>query len=284
MISTNVYIAIIAMGGLGFFFAAFLAVADKKLRVVEDPMVEKLDDALPGTNCGACGYPGCNQVALKLADGSVPIDACPAGGQEVVDLIAQILGVESVKAEKVIAVVLCRGGEAEALKDASYRGERSCVAANITGGEKACIYGCHGYADCVVSCSFGAMDMNDNGLPVVFVDKCVGCGACVTACPKNLIELHPPEDKLFVYCKNRDKGPVAKKACKTACIGCTLCVKLAGAEGAIAMKNNLAIIDYEVCPQTDSSTVKCPTKCILFDEEKLFTKEAFYAAKIKDSA
>jgi Na+-translocating ferredoxin:NAD+ oxidoreductase RNF subunit RnfB len=189
------------------------------------------------------------------------------------------MGVESVEAERIIAVLLCRGGDKEAKKNAVYRGERTCAAANTTGGEKECLYGCHGFADCVRSCEYGAMDMDDNGMPVIFYDKCVGCGACATACPRDLIEMHPEEHKLFVYCKNKDKGAVAKKACTAACIGCTLCVKDAGIDGAIVMKDNLADIDYEICPQDDKSIGKCPTKCIAFDEEVRMTSDHFYSKK-----
>jgi Na+-translocating ferredoxin:NAD+ oxidoreductase RNF subunit RnfB len=214
----------------------------------------------------------------------MPVNACTAGGQEVTDLIAEVMGVESVKAERIIAVLLCRGGDKEAKKNAVYRGERTCAAANTTGGEKACLYGCHGFGDCVVSCDYGAMDMDDNGMPVIFYDKCVGCGACAKACPRDLIEMHPEEHKLFVYCKNKEKGAVAKKACTAACIACTLCVKDCQVEGAMAMKDNLAVIDYESCPQDDATIKKCPTKCILFGEEESMTRESFYSKRVKDAS
>jgi len=256
IIEPTIPIAIAAMGGLGFLFAAFLAIADKKLRVVEDPLVVKLMEALPSTNCGACGVAGCSQLAEMIAAGTLPINACTAGGQEVTDLIAQCMGVESVKADRIIAVLLCRGGDKEAKKNAVYRGERSCAAANTTGGEKACQTGCHGFGD----------------------------GACAEACPRDLIEMHPEDHKLFVYCKNKEKGAVAKKACTVACIACTLCVKDCEVEGGIVMKDNLADIDYEICPQDDASIKKCPTKCIIYGEEESMTKENFYSGRIKDAS
>jgi electron transport complex protein RnfB len=285
VVESSITVAIAAMGGLGFLFAAFLVLADKKLRVVENPLIVKLMDALPNTNCGACGVAGCGQLAELIASGKMEINACTAGGQEVTDLVALCMGVKSVKAERIIAVLLCRGGDEEAKKNAVYRGERTCAAANTSGGEKVCLYGCHGFADCVRSCEYDAMGMDDNGMPVIFYDKCVGCGACEKACPRDLIEMHPEDHKLFVYCKNKDKGAVAKKSCTAACIGCTLCVKDVGVEGAIVMKDNLADIDYEICPQdSDASTVKCPTKCIAFDEEVRMTSEHFYSNKKIDKA
>lgn len=284
IVESSIAVAIVAMGGLGLGFAVCLVLADKKFRVVEDPLIARLMEALPNTNCGACGAAGCHQLAERIAAGAVPINACIAGGQEVTDLVAECMGVDSVKAERIIAVVLCRGGDAEAKRNAVYRGERTCAAANTTGGEKECLYGCHGFADCVRSCDFGAMDMNDNGLPVVFYDKCVGCGACAKACPRDLIELHPEERKLFVYCKSLDKGAVAKKACSAACISCTLCVKDCEIEGGIAMQENLATIDYETCPQDDVPTKRCPTNCILFGEEELMTRESFYSKRVKEAS
>jgi len=272
------------MGGLGVAFALLLVYGSKKFHVEEDPLVEALNAVLPGTNCGACGYAGCAALAELLAKGDAPINACPAGGQEVADLIAKALGKESLKAKRILAVVLCRGGNAEAVKNAVYRGDMSCSAANITGGEKLCSYSCLGYADCVRACAYDAIDMSSNGLPVVFYDKCIGCGACAKACPRNIIEMHDELHKLFVYCKNKDKGPQAKKACKVSCIACTLCVKDAGAEGAIAMKDNLAVINYDSCPQNDASTKRCPTKCILYGEEELSTKSAFYSKQENKSA
>ncbi len=279
-----VFISVIAMGGLGIFFALFLVIADKRLRVEEDPLVGRLLEVLPQTNCGACGYAGCLQLAEKLALHEVAVNACTAGGQEVTDMVAEILGVESVEAQALKAVVLCRGGDREAVRTVRYRGDRTCLAAELSGGEKACGYGCHGYGDCVRACRFDAMAMNDNGLPVVFYDKCVGCGACARACPRDIIEMHPVDRKLFVYCKNKDKGAKARKVCKVACVACTLCVKDCKVEGGITMKDNLATINYELCPQTDEPTKRCPTKCILFGEEEKMTREDFYASRIKQAS
>lgn len=271
-------IAVIAMGGLGIFFAGFLALANKKLKVYEDPIVMKVLDEMPQTNCGACGHPGCPALAELIVKGEAPVNACTAGGQELADTLAKLLGVQSLKSNRQLAVVLCRGGEAETQKSAIYRGDKSCAAADLTGGEKSCAYSCLGYADCVVSCEFSAIGMDKNGLPVVFYDKCVGCGACVKACPRDIIEMHPENEKLFVYCRNKDKGPIAKKACKVACIACTLCVKDATTEGSISMKDDLAVIDYATCIQDAAPTKRCPTKCILFGEEEHNTSESYYGA------
>lgn len=276
-------ISVVAMGGLGIAFSLFLAIADRKLAVKEDPRVEAALRILPGINCGACGLPSCHAFAERVIEGKVSVSGCLAGGEEVATGLAKLLGVQVEKRERLIAVVLCKGGYAESAYTATYYGEKTCEAAHITGGGKACIYGCLGYGDCVRACKFDAMAMNDNGLPVVFYDACVGCGKCAEACPRNIIEMHPESHKLFVYCKNRDKGAVARKVCKVACVACALCVKDCEVEGGIEIIDNLAVVNHEKCKSSDAATKRCPTKCIFNDIEKLNTKEAFYASMKKEA-
>lgn len=273
-----VIISMASMGGIGVVLSLFLAYANKKLKVEEDPRIEALMNILPNTNCGGCGRAGCRVFAEALIQGTASVTDCVAGGQAVADNLASYLGVKSAERKRIVAVVLCRGGEKETVKNAVYNGERSCVAANLTGGEKACIYSCLGYGDCVAACQFDAMAMNDNGLPVVFNDACVGCGACARVCPRNIIEMHPIEHKIFNYCRNKDKGAVARKICDVACIACGLCVKDCAVEGGIEVIDNLAVINYDKCPQDDKPTKRCPTKCILLGEEEKMTKEAYYTS------
>jgi len=275
---TALIVSAVSMGGIGFIIAAVLVFADKKLKVEEDPRIVAISDMLPGTNCGGCGYPGCRLFAEKLLSGEVLPSACVAGGGDQARRIAEMLGVDVGDHKRSIAVVLCRGGDAEATRSAVYRGERTCTAAELTGGDKDCTYGCLGYGECVDACNFDAMTMDPNGLPVVFYDKCVGCGACARACPRDIIEMHPEDHTLFVYCRSRDKGPQAKKVCKVACIACTLCTKDCEVPGGIVMKDNLATINYDLAPQTDASTKRCPTKCILNGVEELNTRENYYAS------
>lgn len=285
MTSDILIISVASMGTIGAALSMFLAYADKKFKVEEDPRIEAVMEIIPNTNCGGCGLAGCRMFAEAVLVGKAPVTGCVAGGQEVADKLASFLGVEAQKTNRVVAVVLCRGGEKETLKTGAYRGERTCVAANFTGGEKACTYGCLGYGDCVLSCKFYAMAMNDNGLPVVFYDKCIGCGACARACPKFIIEMHPIEHKLFNYCRNKDKGAVARKVCKVSCVACGLCVKDCPAEGGIEMIDSLAVINYDKCPQdTDAPTKRCPTRCILYNEEEKMTKACYYGTLNRTAA
>ena len=259
----TIFLAILSMGVLCFFFAFLLAVADKKLRVEEDPRVEKVFEALPGINCGGCGYPGCSSFAEHVVAGEAPITGCAPGGTETSQLIAEVMGVEAADVEKQVAVVLCHGGLKEAVRSAEYNGIKNCRSAVLIGaGGKACQYGCLGYGDCVASCPFDAISMNENQLPVVDPEKCTACGNCVTACPRNLIELHPVSHRMFVFCKSQDKGPLVRKVCSVGCIACRLCTKQSPVENGIVMNDNLAAINYDICPPSEVVVEKCPMNTI----------------------
>lgn len=271
-------VSVVSMGGIGAVLAVFLAFADKKFKVDEDPRIEEIHNILPGSNCGGCGYPGCRALAEMLLKGEVPPNVCVAGGNATALKLAAALGVEAQGHTRKLAVVLCKGGNDEAERRGQYRGEMTCTAANITGGDKSCSYGCLGYGECVDACKYDAMAMNANGLPVVFYDKCIGCGACARACPRGIIEMHPEDHKLFVYCRSRDKGAYAKKVCSVSCIACGLCVKDCSVSDGIVLQNNLAVVNHVLAPQNAESTKRCPTKCIFYGIEEQETRKSFYAS------
>lgn len=259
---TILIVSLVSMGGVGLILSMILAVADKKLAVKEDPRVEQALEVLPGVNCGACGFAGCAAYATALAEGKVSINACKPGGSDVAKKLAQILGIEETeKLTPKIARVFCSGGNQEAVKDKIYTGIMTCVSANIVGGEKACLYSCIGFGDCVEACPFDAIHMNDNGLPVVDPVKCTGCGECVRACPRNIIGLADYDEVIHVYCRSRDKGAVSRKVCKAGCIACGLCEK-DDDTGAVKVIDNLSVIDYSVNKAPVRSIKRCPTKVI----------------------
>ncbi|QQS36190.1 MAG: RnfABCDGE type electron transport complex subunit B [Ignavibacteriales bacterium] len=256
-------IAISTMGGLGFIFAGALALADKKLRVEENPKIAEVNEVLPNANCGACGNAGCYDFAVKVVEGKAAANGCPVGGTDVVEEISRILGVESGDTVKLVARVLCRGGNNEAAvkEGASYNGPQGCtVQALVSGGDKLCLYGCLGGGECVDACQFGAMYMDENGLPVVVDELCTGCGLCAKACPRGIIEIHPSDRQLFVFCKNEDDPKTAKKVCVVSCIGCGICARKS--DGGVVMENNLAIIDYTKLDLSKVPIEKCSTKAI----------------------
>lgn len=277
------YVAILAMGGLGVLFSLFLSFAAWRFKVDEDSRVDEVVDILPNSNCGACGVPGCHSFAKKVVAGELPVSGCIPGGQDVADELSELLGVEAGEIKRNIAVLLCKGGKKEAPNLAEYYGDMTCEAAKLAGGGKGCVYGCVGYGDCVKSCDYDAMALDDNALPVIFYDKCIGCNDCIVACPYNLIELHPEDHKLFVYCKSRDKGQVSKKVCSVSCIACNLCAKDCPVEDGIEMVDELAVINYDNIVEGDEPTKRCPTQCILNDAEKDVTRSNFYSKSMKEA-
>lgn len=258
----DLLIPILLMAVLGLLFSVGLAFAYQKLKVEEDPKVEKVSEILPQVNCGACGFSGCRAFAEALVKGNSATNGCPVGGDEVASQIAEALGVKAKKVIKKVARIHCRGTHEAALDRGSYIGLTSCLASHLIGGNKQCSYGCMGFGDCARACPFDAMYMNEEGLPVVIEDKCTACGKCVDACPRDIIELLPLRQEVMVFCRSKDRGAVARKVCKNACIACGICVR-ACPEG-IVMENYLAkITDYK---KIDSEKIpaieKCPTDSI----------------------
>ncbi|MCW8918844.1 MAG: RnfABCDGE type electron transport complex subunit B [Gammaproteobacteria bacterium] len=262
------------MTGLGLFFGIILAVAYRLLRVEEDPRLARTEELLPGSNCGACGEPGCLPFAQRLVRGEVPPSQCTVASSDEIDEIADFLGVDAGETEKRVARLRCAGGKAEAFQIAEYDGFESCrAAAVVSGGGKGCSWGCLGLADCEVACDFDAIQMNADGLPVVAIDKCTACGDCVEACPKDLFELLPLSQKLYVQCNNPLAGESVTVLCSVGCDGCAKCAADA-APGLIEMKNALPLIHYELgLPVTPRATARCPTGAIQWLEGGQFNEE-----------
>lgn len=263
-----IVISTIAMGGLGMFFAIILAITNKKLYVKEDPRIEKVLEALPGVNCGACGNASCHDLAQKIVKGEAEPHDCPVGDSEVTENIANILGIESKEVITKVAIVHCGATEKIRKKRAVYIGGQTCRVADIIGGEISCSYGCFGYGDCVTVCLFDAIEMVE-GLPVIDLMKCTGCGQCVEACPRNIISIEDfSKEKLTstisIACNNPDKGAVVRKICEVGCIGCSLCEKNCE-DGSFYMDGMLARIDYSKVYNSEKWDLvieKCPAKTI----------------------
>jgi len=260
---TALVVSMSSMGGIGALFAIGLAFADKKLRVDEDPRIEQIVEELPGANCGGCGLPGCGAFAEAIVNASSPINACPVNTADGVEEIGLIMGIEVEAAEKTTARVLCKGGNYEAAVKGEYLGIKTCMAGHLFyGADKLCQYGCLGFGDCVRSCPFDAMVMDDNGLPIVDDDKCTGCGNCEIACPRDIMEVHPLSHNIFIFCKSHDEAKFARTACIKACVGCKSCVK-GVEEGQITMNDNLAVINYDKYGIVkEVPTTKCPNNSI----------------------
>lgn len=254
--------AIISLGVSGLVIGVLLAVAAQKFKVETDPKVSQIISVLPGANCGGCGFPGCSGLANAIAEGRAQVSACVVGGSSVAEKIGGIMGVSAGAVESSVAVVYCQGNCTNAEAIATYEGVTDCRALQALGGTKKCAYGCLGLGSCVKACSFGAITMGEDGIPVVDRDKCSGCGACAKACPRSVIEMIPAAKKVHILCRSYDKGPVTRKNCKTGCIACQACVR-ACPQKAISMdKGTLAKIDYALCDNCRICVAKCPVKAI----------------------
>ena len=239
-----------------------MGLAADYLKIEENPRLNPILAILPGSNCGACGEAGCHAFAEKLIKGEVQVSGCLAGGAEVEEKLARVMGVEGLEVHKKLATIHCGANENQRKKKANYSGVKTCAAADmVDGGGLMCSYACLGYGDCFCVCPFDAINMVE-GLPVILPDKCTACGKCVVACPRKIISLRPFDQPVVVACSSHDTGAVTRRACPVGCIACKICEKEVPEMFKVA--DNLAVMDYTTYGvNCDAAVEKCPTKCIL---------------------
>ncbi|NLP47733.1 MAG: RnfABCDGE type electron transport complex subunit B [Clostridiales bacterium] len=269
-----ILIAVLIVSALGLLAGLGLAIASAIMAVPVDEKTEKIEEILPGINCGACGYSGCAGYAKALADGDESDTAlCSPGGTEVSVLIARITGLAAGEVMPSAAVVLCQGSNKNTGDKLVYVGVPNCkMATQLFSGQRQCNYGCLGFGDCVAVCDYGAIHICD-GVARINPLLCKACEKCVAACPKGLIEMMPLyEAKAAVLCNNREKGAVTRKQCKTGCISCTRCVKACEFD-AITMVDGVAKIDYHKCTACGECVTVCPVKAIdMIDMQKMIER------------
>lgn len=254
-----VLISVLVVGGAGLIIGLLLGVAGKKFAVEVDERETLVREALPGNNCGGCGYPGCDGAAAAVVKGEAPVTVCPVGGAACAKAIGEIMGQEVAETARMTAFVKCGGDCEKAGTNYDYTGVEDCTMVTFVpgGGAKKCSYGCLGYGSCVKACSFDAIHIV-NGIAVVDKEACKACGACVRACPKHLIELVPYAGADYhVVCSSGDKGKAVMEACEIGCIGCKKCEKNCPSE-AIKVENGVAHIDYEKCTNCGTCMEVCP--------------------------
>lgn len=254
---------------LGIGASWMLGWANQKFHVETDPRIDAVNAALPGANCGGCGFIGCMSYAEAVVTAGAPVDKCPVGGASCAQAVAAIMGVSVQQSWPKRPVIHCRAKLEHRLRRGTYRGERTCSAANLVNGVQGCTYGCFGFGDCRAACAFDAIRIVD-GLAVVDYDKCVGCGACALVCPRNIISMVPFKKSrmLVVGCSNKDFGREVKEVCTVGCIGCRACSKrcpMFRFDGGDALPS----INYdEYDPATMDAAVlaveKCPVKSLIF--------------------
>lgn len=248
---------------LGILMGGALYIASKVFAVETDERTAKIIDALPGANCGGCGYAGCAALAEAIVKGEAEVSACPVGGAASAASISDIMGVEFAEKVKLRACIMCFGKTQYVQKKYIYNGISDCVAASkLGGGDKLCPSGCIGLGNCVNKCKFDAISIVD-GIAVVDDKKCTGCGECLKACPKSLIKLISSDSKCFVGCMSCDNRKVTSKYCDVGCIGCRICEKNCS-YGAVKVNGFIASIDNEKCIGCGVCAEKCPRGIISF--------------------
>ena len=258
---TDVLIPVGIFAAMGILLGVVLAIASRVFAVKTDERVEQISEALPGANCGGCGYSGCAALAEAIVKGEAPANACRAGGAACAAKIGEIMGVEVTAQAPMRALVRCSGGGGNAKLKYHYEGATDCIAAErMSGGDKECPAGCIGLGTCTTVCRYDALHIV-NGQAVVDPEKCTGCGACSHICPKHLIELVPTDAKFAVMCHSPQPGAVTRKQCAAGCIGCKICEKNCPS-GAITVTNCIASIDYSKCTSCGICASKCPRKII----------------------
>ena len=257
-----ILISVGVMAAIALLCAALLTVATMYLSVKEDEKYTAIRDCLPGANCGACGYSGCDGYAKALSEGKTDAtNLCVPGGDKSSQDVAAVLGVEAADVVEKVAYVACNGTCEATERKYDYRGHKTCHAANLYySGDKFCTYACLGYGDCMKVCPNGAISIS-NGVAHVDSKKCIGCGICARECPNGIIKIVNDTTRVVVECSNHDKGAAVRKYCTNGCIGCMKCEKSCP-EGAIKVVNNLATIDYSLCTGCATCVSVCPVHCI----------------------
>ncbi len=254
----NILVALAALGGLGALFGFSLGFFGPR-----GGSPDRIGDALPGLNCGVCGYAGCEAYAGALAKKKVDPGLCLPGGEKVEKTLAKILGVEVSYTEETMVQVHCRGGEGTAEYLFSYRGLDDCRALYMLfGGDKECKFSCLGQGSCIKVCPREAIFRDRGGLIRVDRERCDMCGRCLDVCPTGVLRRIPKAADFIVACNSTDKGPVTAAICSVGCTACRACEKRSP-EGGFEVDNYLARINYRRRGDRNGAVMACDPKCIV---------------------
>lgn len=263
MLSNSVVYALASIGVLGGILGIGLAWAARILAVKKDELQTKVEEALPGINCGACGFTGCAGYAEALIKDNAELDKCAPGGPDLIVRLAEILGKQAqpVK-ERQAATIMC-AGQLVCRKKYLYQGIDDCNSLySLFNGDRLCRYGCLNLGSCKKVCPVDAIAYDKEGKIKVHRDKCVACGKCLKVCPTKVMQYTPARADLYVACNSTEKGAALKKYCQAGCLGCRICQKKSPGAGFV-IENFLAKIDYSQSGERETAQKACPSKCIV---------------------
>lgn len=255
-----ILIACAVIGAISIIIGIVLGIMSEKFKIEEDPREHEIRELLAGSNCGGCGYAGCDAYAHAIVhEGADPTLCAPCHEKS---KIGAIMGLDLKDTEKMVAFVRCSGDCKNTVDNYLYSEGKDCrIAYSAPGhGPKKCVYGCCGLGTCAQVCPYDAIRVID-GLAHVDRTKCHACGVCVSVCPNRLIEIIPARAPYVVACSSHSKGKEVKAACSAGCIGCGMCMRVCE-QGAITLDRNLAKIDYSKCIGCGKCAEKCPCKII----------------------
>lgn len=269
----DIWVAALALGSLSLLFGVLLVMTAKLFYVPANPKSEAIREVLPGANCGACGFPGCDGLANAIASGAAMPNACPVGSASTSDEIANIMGIASVPgAIRAVAKVICQGDSERCKVKFKYEGINDCVAASlVANGNKSCQYACLGMGTCQRACPFDAIAIDPHKkIAVVDSAKCKSCGKCVAVCPKHVLVMQPEDLPVRLLCRAADEGFLVSDNCRVGCVGCEICAQQCQF-GAIKMVNHLPVFDMTKCTGCMMCAEVCPTSAIEadFDHRKI---------------
>ncbi len=158
-----VFSAIIILTLLGLALGLSLGIAAKYLKVESDPLVERVEALMPGSQCGQCGFPGCRPAAEAVVSGVAPVTLCPPGGSSLVEQLAKLLGVDV---------------------DLSQTEDAEPMVARVSEDT------CTGCTRCFKVCPTDAIVGAPKQIHAVVADACIGCTKCVAVCPTECLQMH----------------------------------------------------------------------------------------------
>ena len=203
----------IFMLGLGAVCGIILGAASRIFYVWEDPRIAQVEGCFAGANCGGCGYAGCSAAAVAVVGGKALPSVCIVGGPDSAQMAAEVMGMEVGMAEPLKSYNTCTGGH-RAETNYIYYGVNTCLGQSmLSGGHRSCAVGCLGLGDCVRACQFGALKMGPQGYPVVDKDKCVGCGICEQVCPKEIMKVQTPSQRILHFNQSNDRLAPCRQTC-----------------------------------------------------------------------